>query len=159
MGIHGADWEAPNPEGHGGPGHFTYQTRRATASPPIYKPLTHSARDDGSLRLAMKTIIASALVSIFALGTNGAFAQTITHSHPSTHLLASHIIVPQTRAFAPNAGGTVTITEVNVAVDIVEQVATTTTCWVCVAGRRRTSRNQGRFVKDSVWDCLAIMGS
>jgi Ca-activated chloride channel homolog len=62
----------------------------------------------------------------FAVFSGSALAQTITHSHPHIHLLASHIIVPQARAFAPHAAGTATITEVNVSVDIVEQVATTT---------------------------------
>ena len=78
--------------------------------------------------MAMKTLFA--LLAGFAL-VRGAVAQTITHSpithsHPHTHLLASHIIVPQARAFAPTAAGTVTITEVNAGVEIVEQVATTT---------------------------------
>ena len=74
----------------------------------------------------MKLFVTSALASVLALGANFAPAQIITHSHPHSHLLASHIIVPQTRAFIGHPAGTVTITEVNVTVDIVEQVATTT---------------------------------
>jgi Ca-activated chloride channel family protein len=72
----------------------------------------------------MKTF--SSLVAGLALVTTPSFAQVITHSHPHSHLLASHIIVPQARALAPTPAGTVTITEVNATVDIVEQVATTT---------------------------------
>src|SRR6185503_21007860 len=53
-------------------------------------------------------------------------AQVITHFQTHSHSLASHIIVPQARALAPTPAGTVTITEVNATVDIVEQVATTT---------------------------------
>ena len=74
----------------------------------------------------MKLFVTSALASVLALGANFATAQIITHSHSHSHLLASHIIVPQTRAFIGHPAGTVTITEVNVTVDIVEQVATTT---------------------------------
>jgi Ca-activated chloride channel family protein len=72
----------------------------------------------------MKTL--SALVAGLALATAPSFAQVIAPSHPHAHLLASHIIVPQARAFAPTPAGTVTITEVNATVDIVEQAATTT---------------------------------
>src|SRR5213593_2405473 len=50
--------------------------------------------------------------------------QVYEHTHPYLH--ASHIIVPQARPIAPEPAGTVTIAAVNVAVDIVEQVATTT---------------------------------
>ena len=74
----------------------------------------------------MKIFFTLAVGLVLALGANFAPAQTITHSHSHSYLLASHIIVPQTRAFAPTAAGTVTITEVSVTVDIVEQVATTT---------------------------------
>ena len=72
----------------------------------------------------MKTL--SCLAACLVLATTASFAQVITHSDLHAHVLASHIIVPQARAFAPATAGTVTITEVNVAVDIVEQVATTT---------------------------------
>ena len=70
------------------------------------------------------------MLSFFAAGlgltTTMGLAQAITHSQPHSHVLASHIIVPQARAFAPTTAGTVTITEVNATVDILEQVATTT---------------------------------
>ena len=72
----------------------------------------------------MKTLFA--FVAVPALALAGAFAQTITHPPTPTHLLASHIIVPQARAFTTHPSGALTITEVNVAVDIIEQVATTT---------------------------------
>jgi len=72
----------------------------------------------------MKTF--SSFAAGLALVTTASFAQVITDSHPHSHLLASHIIVPQARAFAPTPAGTVIITEVNATVDIVEQVATTT---------------------------------
>ena len=65
-------------------------------------------------------------VAVLALAVGRPSAQTITHSHPHPHPLASHIIVPQARAFATHSAGTVTITEVTVAVEILEQVATTT---------------------------------
>src|SRR5882672_8303798 len=72
----------------------------------------------------MKTF--SSFAAGLALVTTSSIAQVITHSHAHSHLLASHLIVPQAQAFAPTPAGTVTITEVNATVDIVEQVATTT---------------------------------
>ena len=99
-------------------------TARLQESPPIYTPLTHSPRLDDNLRLAMKIIFT--FVAVLALAVGRPSAQTITHSHPHPHLLASHIIVPQARTFATHSAGAVTITEVNVVVEILEQVATTT---------------------------------
>ena len=72
----------------------------------------------------MKIIYASAL-ALVVLDTWIASAQTITPP-PAVPHATPHFIVPQTRSFAPGAAATVTITEVSVGVDIVEQVATTT---------------------------------
>src|SRR5436190_10710408 len=50
------------------------------------------------------------MLSFFAAGlgltTTMGLAQAITHSQPHSHVLASHIIVPQARAFAPTTAGT-----------------------------------------------------
>ncbi len=65
-------------------------------------------------------------VLVVALATARAQVGSYVHTHPHAHPLASHIIVPQARSFAPNPAGTVQITEVNVGVEVLEQVATTT---------------------------------
>ena len=65
-------------------------------------------------------------ILVIALATARAQVGSYIHTHPHAHPLASHIIVPQARSFAPNPAGTVQITEVNVGVEVLEQVATTT---------------------------------
>jgi Ca-activated chloride channel family protein len=86
----------------------------------------------------MKTFFAlSAALAIALLIPNvhaaGSFsshspARTFSHSHAHTHahILSSHLVIPQARAMTASMAATVTITEVQAAVDIVEQVATTT---------------------------------
>ena len=70
--------------------------------------------------------ISPGFMAALALAGSAAFAQVIPPPAPHSHLLASHIIVPSARPFAAHPAGTIEITEVNVAVDIIEQVATTT---------------------------------
>ena len=76
----------------------------------------------------MKKLLPFVVVAFLTTARVGTLAQVqdsaTWHAHP--HLHASHIIVPQARPIAPEPAGTVTIAAVNVAVDIVEQVATTT---------------------------------
>src|SRR5689334_3910115 len=77
----------------------------------------------------MKSLYAGITGLLLAGAGAPALAQHVTGAgHPPVHALASHLIVPQARAWtaAAHPSGTVTITGVSVAVDIVEQVATTT---------------------------------
>lgn len=66
------------------------------------------------------------LIIALVLGLAAARAQVSLPPHGHAHPFASHIIVPQSRSFAPNPAATVQITEVVVGVEILEQVATTT---------------------------------
>ncbi len=61
-------------------------------------------------------------IILFALAGTAALAQ-VSHDRPQA--LASHIIVPHARPFTDQAG-TVRVTEVNAAIEIIEGVATTT---------------------------------
>ena len=70
----------------------------------------------------MKTLNLVSSVILFALAGTASLAQVSHAPHPA---LASHILVPHARPFTHQAG-TVQITEVNAAIEIIERVATTT---------------------------------
>ena len=66
----------------------------------------------------MKHLNSARLFTLLALAAMPARAQV---SHAPHHALAAHVIVPHARPFTHQVG-TVQITEVNAAVEIVEQV-------------------------------------
>src|SRR5262245_27914285 len=71
----------------------------------------------------MKTLVNISLGLALALLSPNAPAQV---HRPSARALSSHILVPPSRPFVAPTAGQVQITAVDVAVDMVEQVATTT---------------------------------
>jgi Ca-activated chloride channel family protein len=77
----------------------------------------------------MRILIAARLLAVLALFTESARAQFTypPDRHLSARPLSAHILVPQARPWtASHPGGTVQISEINLGVEIVEQVAITT---------------------------------
>lgn len=72
----------------------------------------------------MKALLLANLAVVLA--AQPGFTQTLYRSSSAARNPASYVIVPQARHFAAPAAGAVQVSEVNVRVEIVEQVATTT---------------------------------